>query len=74
MLEPGACQRLPSLVAPRPRPEAPDAAARAAKKLRKSLPIQIADEQPGWAELLARVFGTGGFACAHCGVPWPSDV
>jgi hypothetical protein len=55
-------------VIPRPKPEAPDAAAaRAAKKLRKSPPIRIVDEKPGWAELLARVFGKDGFACAHCG-------
>lgn len=53
---------------PRPKPEPADAAAaRAAKKLRKSPPIRIVDEKPSWADLLARVFGKDGFACPHCG-------
>lgn len=53
-----------------PKPKAPDAtAARAAKKLRKCAPLRIVVEKPGWAELLARVFGEDGFSCPHCHAP-----
>ena len=57
-------------VIPPPRPAPPDREAlRAAKKLRRATKLRIVPEEPGWAELLERVFGENGFACPRCRGP-----
>ena len=55
-------------VVPKPKPEAPEAAAeRRAKRLTRTPRIKIADERPSWADLLQRVFAEDGFCCPGCG-------
>ena len=55
-------------VVPKPKPEAPEAAAeRRAKRLTRTPRIRIAEERPSWADLLQRVFTVDSFTSAAPG-------